>query len=83
MYKAKWRALTRGEKLYFTQFALAGAVVTACILNLLGFPALTIAVATGALTVVSFIRGRMEKEYLSAVLSLLLFIASVALVIIP
>lgn len=82
MNKARWRALTRGEKLYFTQFALVGAAFTACILNLFGFSALPVAVATGALTVVSFVRGQMEKDYLSFVLSALLFISSVALVVV-
>lgn len=82
MTTTKRQSLTRGDKLYFAQFVLIGAVVTALILTYFGFPPISVALAAAALTTVSFVRGHAEKNMLSAVVSVPVLISAITLVIV-
>lgn len=72
---------SRSETLYITQFVLIGILVVFLVLTYFGLPAILVAGAAGAITVVSFARGRLEKNYLSFAVSLPLFISSVTLAV--
>lgn len=72
---------SREDTLYITQFILIGILVVLLVLTYFGLPAILVAGAAGAIAVVSFARGRLEKNYLSFVVSVPLFISSVTLAV--
>lgn len=73
---------SRAETLYITQFVLIGILVLFLALTYVGVSPIFVAGVAGSLAVVSFARGRLEKNYLSFVVALPLFISSVALVVV-
>lgn len=77
------RRLTFGDKLYFSQFALIGAAVVTAVLTYFGLPSIFVLLAAAALTTVSFARGRLEKDYSTAVISLVPLAFAVVLAVLP
>ena len=71
----------RARTLYNTQFVLLALTMVFLILTYVGLPAILVAGAAGALTVVSFATTRLTKRYLSFIASIPLFISSVTLAV--